>query len=66
MHCRIDQAGVIVVTLHIPRAIKPIDAQRFNSLLGVVVDVDEFHNSAEIIGLAGRLAHKVHLIWTPN
>lgn len=57
VHGRIHQTGVIVVTLHIARAIEPVDAQRLDALLGVVVDVDEFHYSAKIVGLAGRLAH---------
>ena len=66
MHRRIHQTGVIVVALDISRAIKPVHAHRLYFLLGVVVDVDEFHDPAEVVGLAGRLAHKVHLICTPN
>ena len=66
MHGRIDQTSVIVVALDISWAVEPINSHGLYPLLGVVVDVDEFHNSTEIVGLAGRLAHKVHLIWTPN
>lgn len=66
VHRRIDETSVIVVALHVSWAIEPIDAQRLDPLLGVVVDVDEFHDPAEVVGLAGRLAHKVHLIWTSN
>ena len=66
MHCRIHQSGVIIVALHISWAIEPIHTHRLDPLLRVVVDVDKFHDPAEIVRLAGRLAHEVHLICTPN
>lgn len=62
VHRRIDETSVVVVALHVSRAIKPVDAQRLDALLGVVVDMDKFHDPAKIVGLAGRLAHEVHLI----
>lgn len=66
MHGRIDQTSVIVVALDISWAVEPINSHGLYPLLGVVVDVDKFHNPAEVVRLAGRLAHEVHLICTSN
>ena len=66
MHCRVHQTRVIVVALHVSWTIVPIDSHGLYALLWVIVDVDKLHDPAKIVGLAGRLAHEVHLIWTPN
>jgi hypothetical protein len=65
MHGRVHEASIIVVTLNVSRAIIPIDSHRLYSLLWVIVDVDKLHDPAEIVGLAGRLANEVHLVWKP-
>lgn len=62
MHGGVHQARIIVVALHISRTVEPVDAQRLDALFQIVVDVDKFHDPAEIVGLAWRLAHEVHLV----
>lgn len=62
MHCGVHQAGVIVVALNVPRPIEPVHAERFHAFLRVIVNMDKFHNPAEVVRLAWRLAYKVDLI----
>ena len=66
MHRCVNKPGVIVVSLNISWTVEPIDAERIYALLWVVVNVDEFHNAAQIVGFSRRLAYKVHLICSPN
>jgi hypothetical protein len=62
VHCRIHQASVVVVALYISWSIEPVDSQRLHALGWIIVGMYEFHNSTEIVRLAGRLAHKVQLV----
>lgn len=62
VHGGIHQARIIVVALNISRTVKPVDSQRLDALLWIVVDVDKFHDPAKVVRLAWRLAHKVHLV----
>ena len=62
MHCRVHQASVVVVALHISWPIEPVDSQRLDALRWIVVGMYEFHDPTKIVRLAGRLAHKVQLV----
>jgi hypothetical protein len=62
VHGGVHQARIIIVSLNISGAIEPVDSERFHALLGIVADVDKFHNPAKVVGLAWRLAHEVHLV----
>ena len=62
VHCRVHQASVVVIALHISWPIKPVDSQRLYALRWIVVGMYEFHDPTKIVRLAGRLAHKVQLV----
>lgn len=66
MHRGVNKARIGRMALRIARAIKPIHPQRLDTLLGIIVDVNKFHDPAKIVRLPGRLAHQVHLVWASN
>ena len=65
MHCRVHKAAVTVEALYISRAIVPIDTKGVDGRVRIVgIGVQEFHNPTEIVWLAGRFAHEVHMVYT--
>ena len=65
MHCRVHKAAVTVEALYISRAIVPVDTKGIDRRIRIVgIGVQEFHNPTEIVWLAGRFAHEVHMVYT--
>jgi hypothetical protein len=53
--------------LHISRAIVPVDSKGIDRRVRIVgISVQEFHNTTEIIRLARRFAHEVHMVYSDN
>lgn len=62
VHCSKHDSSVRHLAANVPRPIVPIDAQCVDGLGGVVVGMQEFHDAAQVVWLARRLAHEVHMI----
>lgn len=62
VHGRKDQTSVGDLAADVLGAVVPIDAQRVDGPLGVVLRVEEFHDAAQIVRLAWRLTDQVDMI----
>lgn len=63
VHRREDDARVGYFAVYILRSVIPVDADRLDRLRWIVVGVQEFHDAREVVGLAGRLAYQVDVVY---
>ncbi len=62
MHGSEDLSSIVHLASNVLRAIVPINPQRVDRLIVVIVRVKELHDSSQIIGLPRRLADKIYMV----
>lgn len=62
VHCCEEGSCIGCLAANVSGAVEPIEAQCINGLGLVILLVQKFHDATNIIGLPGRLAHKVNMI----
>jgi len=64
MHRRVHKAAVTVEALYISRAIVPVDTKGVDRRVRIVgIGMQKFHESTEIVRLAGRFANEVYMVY---
>jgi hypothetical protein len=58
-----DDSRILNSSSNVFWPIEPVDANGIDWLTRVIVGMEKFHDSGKVIGLAGRLADEVGMVW---
>ncbi len=62
VHGSEDDASVSDLALDVPGSVIPVNTDRLDREVLLIVDVDKFHNASKIVGLARWFAHEVDVV----
>jgi hypothetical protein len=62
VHGSEDNASVGDLALDVPGSVVPVNTDRLDWEVLLIVDVDKFHNASKIVGLARWFAHEIDMI----
>ncbi len=64
VHCPVHESSVIVTAENVARPVIPVDPDAFHRRFRIFrFGVDEFHDTAKVVGLAGWFTDEIDMIW---